>query len=302
MPQPYDYSLGVPSATESFLGGIQMAQKLRENKLQAEAAQAKLDAAARAKQYTADVAAIKNNPSPDALNELYLKYPEYGDDLKRITTVLTDQDKRTYGTILREAIIAKQRGASPDEIAAIYTKGEAAANTAGRDDIAKNFNQAAYMATNKAADDDFAARSLLNQFDPDGYKILYGSEGLTGFQQELAAAGIDPRSPEGRQKAKEYVELKTDPIVEMDTPTGGKFVGRQSEYYARYGKEAPKPQPTGTTPVKPRTFSNVTTLPTDLQPGDIVNGKRFIGGPTNEASSWEHPKGGQTGTPSGGFR
>lgn len=304
MPQPYDYSLGVPSATESFLNGIQMAQQFRQQKMAAEAQQAKLDAAARARQYTTDVAAIKDNPSPQALNDLYLKYPEYGDDLKRISGVMNEQDKQTYGTILRRAIIAKQQGKSADEIAGIYAEGATAAKNANRKDIAQNFDAASIMAKNPAANDDFAARSLLNQFDPEGYKILYGSEGLTSFQQDLQAAGIDPRSEEGRRRSEEYVRLKTDPIVEMETPNRGKFVGPQSEYYARYGKDAPKPDvKSSTPPVKPRVFSNVQTIPSDLQPGDIVNGKRFIGGPTNQPSSWESPKGGQTGSaPSGNFR
>jgi hypothetical protein len=34
------------------------------------------------------------------------------------------------------------------------------------------------------------------------------------------------------------VQLKIDPIVEMETPDQGKFVGPQSEYYRRYGTGA----------------------------------------------------------------
>lgn len=290
MPQPYDYSLGVPSATESFIGGIQMAQQLRQQKLAADAQQAKLDAAARARQYTTDVAAIKDNPSPQALNDLYLKYPEYGDDLKRISGVLNEQDKQTYGTILRRAIIAKQQGKSADEIAGIYAEGAAAAKNANRNDIAQNFDAAVIMAKNPAANDDFAARSLLNQFDPEGYKILYGSEGLTSFQQDIQAAGIDPRSEEGKGLAMQYVRNKADPWIETEVvnPSGQRvmFKGPQSVYMQNYGG--------GTAP----TQNNAPKV------GEVRGSYRYAGGDPANQKNWIKVEGGQTGAvaPSGNFR
>lgn len=190
-----------------------MAQQFRQQKMAAEAQQAKLDAATRARQYTTDVAAIKDNPSPQALNDLYLKYPEYGDDLKRISGVLNEQDKQTYGTILRRAIIAKQQGKSADEIAGIYAEGATIAKNANRNDIAQNFDAASIMAKNPAADDDFAARSLLNQFDPDGYKVLYEnkkepfiiSNGVAFLRAPLERLGADTEKlMNGSMTAEQY--------------------------------------------------------------------------------------------------
>lgn len=177
MPQPYDYSLGVPSATESFLGGIQMAQQLRQQKLAAEAQQAKLDAAARAKQFAIDVAAVQKDPSPQALNDLYTRYgTDYGTELDAVSKRLDERDKRTYSTFLSRAIDAKSKGASAEQVAAIYQEGAIAAKNSGREDIAQKFDAASNMAKDPNLNDDFAARSLLHKFDPDGYKVLYENE------------------------------------------------------------------------------------------------------------------------------
>lgn len=127
----------------------------------------------RANQFRVDIGAIKGDPSPQKLSELYLKYPEYGDDLDRVSKNMAAADRRTYGSILQKAIVAKQRGAPAEEIAAIYAEGSNAALNSGRNDVAERFNAAAEFAKNPSLDDDFAARSLLNQFDPEGYKVIY---------------------------------------------------------------------------------------------------------------------------------
>lgn len=213
MVAPYNYSLGVPSPTESFLGGVQAAQQFRQNRLQAEAQQAKLDEIARAKQFTIDVAEAKKDPSGEALNALYDKYPEYGSELKTASDRMDAADKKTYSLFLNRAISAKQRGASSDEIAAIYTEGAATAKNSGRNDIAEKFEAAAIMAKSPAADDDFAARSLLNQFDPDGYKVLYEnnkepfiiSNGVAFLRAPLERLGADTEKlMNGTMTAEQY--------------------------------------------------------------------------------------------------
>lgn len=242
MPQPYDYSLGVPSATESFLGGIQMAQQLRQQKLAAEAQQLKNEAAERARRFAIDVAEVQKDPSPGALDKLYSDYgADYGSELDAVAKRLDEKDKRTYSSILNRAIAAKQNGATADDVATIYQEGATFAKNSGRDDIAQNFEQASIIAKSPVANDDFAARSLLNKFDPEGYKVLYEnkkdpfiiSNGVAFLRAPLERLGADTEklmngsmtaeqynSVWGKDKAEKYIKTGTvDVAPAYNAPT-----------------------------------------------------------------------------------
>ena len=177
MVQPYDYSLGTPSTTESFLAGVQTYQ----NQQKANAARAAAEASARADQekidrarsFTTRAQEVAKDPSPEKLSALYADFTEYGADIDRFSKSLGEADKRTYGTILQRAIIAKDNGQNDQQVSTIYAQGAEAARASNRPDIAEKFDAAAKIALSPNMDDNFAARSLLNQFDPDAYKIAY---------------------------------------------------------------------------------------------------------------------------------
>ena len=109
---------------------------------------------------------------------------------------------------------------------------------------------------------------------------------LTSFAKDLRMRNIDINSPQGQQLYTQYIQNKIDPIIEMDTPSGRKFVGRESEYFRRFGGGAPSP-----TVPSPRTKEEYDALPP---------GTEFI---APDGSRRQKP-GGQTGAPtsSGGFR
>jgi hypothetical protein len=177
MVQPFDYTLKTPSTTESFLAGVQSYQ----NQQKAMAAQAAAEASARADQAKIDEAnnfsmrakEVAKDPSPEKLSALYADFPTYSAGINAFKASLSDTKKTTYGSILQNAIIAKDLGKNPEEIAAIYTKGAEAARNSNSPDIAEKFDFAAQLARNPNADDNFAAKSLLNAIDPDAYKIAY---------------------------------------------------------------------------------------------------------------------------------
>jgi hypothetical protein len=177
MVQPFDYTLKTPSTTESFLAGVQSYQ----NQQKAMAAQAAAEASARADQAKIDEAnnfrirakEVAKDPSPEKLSALYADFRTYGVDIDRFSKSLGEADKRTYGTILQRAIIAKDNGQNDQQVSTIYAQGAEAARASNRPDIAEKFDAAAKMALNPNMDDNFAARSLLNQFDPDAYKVAY---------------------------------------------------------------------------------------------------------------------------------
>lgn len=173
MVQPYDYSLGVPSPTESFLAGVQSFQGQQKANAASAAAQAEQEKVNRARNFSLKAQEVAKDPSPEKLSALYADFTEYGADIDRFSKNLGEADKRTYGSILQNAIIAKDNGRNDQEVSAIYTAGAEAARNSNRPDIAEKFDAAANIALNPNMDDNFAARSLLNKFDPDAYKIAY---------------------------------------------------------------------------------------------------------------------------------
>ena len=172
MVQPFDYTLKTPSTTESFLAGVQAYQNQQKAIAAQTAAQAEQDKVNRARNFSLKAQQVAKDPKPENLSSLYAEFPEYGADLDRFGKQLAANDRTTYGTILSDAIIAKDLGKTPEEIAAIYTKGAEAARNSQRTDIADKFDFAAQLARSPSADDNFAARSLLFKIDPDGYKLL----------------------------------------------------------------------------------------------------------------------------------
>jgi len=286
MVQPYDYSLGTPSTTESFLAGVQSYQNQQKVDAARVAAQAEQDKVNRARNFSLKAQQVAKDPKPENLSALYAEFPEYGADLDRFGKQLAANDRTTYGTILSDAIIAKDLGKTPEEISAIYTKGAEAARNSQRTDIAEKFDFAAQLARSPSADDNFAARSLLFKIDPDGYKLL--EEGKvkldTATIKNLEAEGFVRGTPEFREAMRrERTKITT-------TLPGGGFYSGSEEGLTRIlgGQPAPTNVQKGP-PRQPTTKEEFDKLP----PGAI-----FIdpNGVTREKP------GGQTGAPSGDFR
>ena len=197
MVQPFDYTLKTPSTTESFLAGIEAIQNQQKanasraavevsaqaDRARARADQAKID---EANNFRIRAQEVAKDPSPEKLSELYASFPTYGVDIDRFSKSLGEADKRTYGTILQRAIIAKDNGQNDQQISAIYAQGAEAAKASNRPDIAEKFEAASKMALSPDMNDNFAARSLLNQFDPDAYKVAYEQKSY----ENIAGIGI----------------------------------------------------------------------------------------------------------------
>jgi hypothetical protein len=84
MVQPYDYSLGTPSTTESFLAGVQSyqnQQKVDAARAAAQADQAKVD---RARLFSSKAQAVAQDPKPENLSALYAEFPEAIKRLKKL--------------------------------------------------------------------------------------------------------------------------------------------------------------------------------------------------------------------------
>ena len=286
MVQPFDYTLKTPSTTESFLAGVQAYQSQQKAIAAQTAAQAEQDKVNRARNFSLKAQQVAKDPKPENLSALYAEFPEYGADLDRFSKSLAANDKRTYGSVLQNAIIAKDSNKTPEEIAAIYTSGAEAARNSNRQDIAEKFDAAAKMALNPNMNDNFAARSLYNAIDPEGYKLIADSAVKldTSTIKELVAEGFVPGTPEFKAAlTRERTKVTT-------TLPGGGFYSGSEEGLTRIlgGQPAPTNVQKGP-PRQPTTKEEFDKLP----PGAI-----FIdpNGVTREKP------GGQTGAPSGNFQ
>ena len=288
MVQPYNYSLNIRSPGEAFMQGIQMGQAGRAMQAQAEEQRRLADKNRRLNEALAKL-------GPNARYEDYMAQVDANPDL---ADILLGQQK-TFSDARKNALFSAGEDAfmllrpdatgaiSPDAaIAKLEEKAQAFENSR-QPDIAKQLRDAAQgIKINPAA-----ARNTLGTMlafsDADKFKKIndaIGQSELTSFQKDLAAGGVDPNSEEGRRKARQYADLKVDPIVEMETPSGGKFVGRESVYFSLYGSDAEKPQPKALPKV-----------------GDVRGGYEFTGGDPSDQSNWVKVKGGQAATPPGTF-
>jgi hypothetical protein len=290
MVQPIDYATlagGFQSPQEAFTNTI----KLREYYLQQQKAaeEARL-AKEKAVQMEADLKDYTTNPDPQKLASLHLRYPVLKQGLDSYTQTLSDADKRTTTDFATQAFGLNRAGKTED-VLSLFDRYIVGAEK--RPAMVRTFKDAkeAYLKIEDPKAREALIGSVLASTGKEGldlYDKIWNAQDeieLTSFQKDLEAGGIPRNSPEGIEKARQYAELKIDPIVEMETPSGGKFVGRESAYFNLYGGGAEKPQ--------------IKAVP---KVGEVRNGYKFTGGDPADKSNWVKSEGGQTGAPSGGFR
>lgn len=278
MAGPFDYT--VQSPQNAFQSAYAFGQNIAAQQQAQQQAQLKAQQAAQAKQA---MQMVYDNPTPENVSKFYMAYPEYKEQFESARKPLTDAAKADDLDFSSRAMILLSNDKTEEADRLLQDRITALKNTPGKEQEA-----AATEAIAKAIKaDPKMGRQIFGMkiaaADPDLYKTVFAQADMTGFQKDLLAAGIDPNSEQGKAKAAEYVGLKVDPIVQMPTPSGGQFVGKQSEYYRMFGQNAPAPQPK--------------ELP---KVGEVRNGYRFNGGDPANKSNWS--KGDAGSNASGGFR
>lgn len=245
MVQPYNYSLNIKSPGEAFIEGIQIGQVGRANRMQAEQREREADKVRRLNgalaalgpnaTYADYMVQVRNNP--DLADVLLGQQKTFGDARKNALFGAGEQAfmllrPDAQGNISSEAAIAKL-----EESALAF-------ENSGEVDVAKQLRDSAQGIRANPATARNTLGVLMAFADPDRFKKI--NEGidradLTAFQKNLVAAGIDPNSERGRSLAEQFATNQADPLVELETPSGGKFVGPRSEYFRLYGADAPKP-------------------------------------------------------------
>lgn len=290
MVQPYNYSIDIESPGQAFLKGMQIGQagraaqaKAAEQEREADklrrlnAALAKLGPNATYADYMAEVRA-----NPDLADLLLGQQKTFSDARKN---AMFGAGEQAFMLLRPDA----QGNISPDAAIAKLEESALAFENSGESDIAKQLRDSAQgIRTNPAA-----ARGVLGTMlafaDADRFKKIndaIGQSELTAFQKNLAAAGIDPNSDRGRQLSEQFAVNQADPLVEVETPNGGKFVGPRSEYFRRYGGNAPAPS---TVPA-PKSLEEYNALPAGTQYRAPDGSLKVKGGQAGAAA------------PSGGFR
>ncbi len=281
MAQPFDYSIASPTAA------FQQAYTFGKVAQQQEAAQAEAARKAeRAKQAKAALQSIANDRSPENLARQLMLFPELKEQVAASESILSEAEKTSANQLRAEVLSLYKAGNKDAARARIETQMNAYKNTPGKEKEAAA-SEALLKSFDVNPDSVILPMSIqLAQSDEKLYKTLFENADLTGFQKDLIAAGVDPKSPKGLALSESYVANKADPLVEIETPNGGKFVGPRSEYFKRYGGNAPAPN---TIPA-PATKADYDALPPGTQYRAPDGSLKVKGGQTGNAA------------PSGNFR
>lgn len=276
MVQPIDYAKlvgGFQSPQESFMNVLQVRQAVLKREKEAE----------ETRLMKQDLEDYTSAPTPDKLANLYLRHKSLKDGLDSYTKTLSEANQGTTRDFAIKAFGLNLSG-DTDGTLNLFDQYATAAETSNLPEVARTMKDAkatfAKLETPEARE--ALIGSVLAGSGKDGleiYKELFKQGKLTSFQQNLRAAGIDENSPEGIEKARQFVDLQIDPIVEMVTPNGEKFVGRESAYFNRFGTNAAAPK-----------------VKAPPKVGEVRNGYRFNGGDPAEKSNYTKVEktGGQT--------
>ncbi len=279
MPDPNNYMIQSPMP--AFQQAYQFGQQIAAQRKAEQQAQLQQQQAAQAQR---DMQMVYDNPTPENISKFYLAYPAYKEQFAAAQAPLNEANKKANLDFSTQAFALLNAGKVDDVQQMVADRVKALRNTPGKEQEAGALEAVAkIIKTDPQAGKQLVGMSIA-AMDEGLYKTIFGQVDMTGFQKDLVAAGIDPNSPEGKARATEYVSLKTDPLVEMETPSGSKFIGRQSEYFARYGRNAPAP--------------SVKSVP---KPGDVKGDYKFIGGDPAKPENW-NKVGGGSGNAAGSFR
>ena len=276
--EPYNYNIESPQ--NAFQSAYAFGQNIAAQQAAQRQAQMQAQQQAQAKQA---MQMVYDNPTPENVSKFYMAYPAYKEQFETARKPLTDAARADDLDFSSRALVLLSNGKTDNVNQMLQDRITALKNTPGREQEAAATEAVAktIMADPQLGKQLFSMK--LAAADPELYKTVFAQADMTGFQKDLLAAGIDPNSEQGKAKAAEYVGLKVDPIVQMPTPSGGQFVGKQSEYYRLFGQNAPAPQ--------------AKDLP---KVGEVRNGYRFNGGDPANKSNWS--KGGASSNAGGGFR
>lgn len=198
MEQRFDNPMAAFGQAFQFVDGLRQRQAAEQQK-QMELEQQRQ----RQQMLSQSIQNIRTNPSPQAIADFYLQFPEMKASFDSYRGALAEGDKTTLTGAAREAIIAQRAGQSS---AGVFRKYAEAAKSSNRMDLAKQFEDAAAMADVSPEGADLTTRMFFQGVDPEGYKSIFEGAYDTAFLKELVAEGLKPGSREFQDALKKKRE------------------------------------------------------------------------------------------------
>ncbi len=244
--EPFNYTINTPNPNAIFAQAFNTGAGIRQ---QQEAQQAQAMQRDQAQRMATALSQLGPNATPADYQGLISQFPDFVKPLTERYQSFDDARKNALFGAGEKAFMLLRPGADgtidAEAAAAALETSAAAFENSNAPDIAKQLRDAAEGVRMNPGAAKQSLGMMLAFSDPERFKKVgdaIGAGDLTGFQKDLAAAGIDPTSDEGKTLARDFVRNKVDPIVTMETPSGRQFIGPQSVYMARFGAGAAPPQ------------------------------------------------------------
>lgn len=143
------------------------------------------------------IANLRMNPSPEAIAEFGLMFPEMKEQIDGYYKTLDTAKQNTQKQAMGEVIIAQRTG-QLDQIPVILERYAVAAENSRDPVLAKEFRDAVEFAKANPEAAAETARLRFGMIDPDGYKTLFdtGIDLDTSQIKNLIAEGLQPGTPE----------------------------------------------------------------------------------------------------------
>lgn len=234
MAEPYNYNIASPTDAfqKAFAFGTAIDQQQQQQAQQL---------AEKQKVQTA-LESIMKDRTPENLARNLLLVPSIKEQVLASESILNEAEKTANNQFRAEVIGLAKGGNIEAAKARLAAQAEGYRNTPGKEKEA-SAAQALLKTFDINPDSVIVPMTIqLAESNKDLYEALFKGSELTAFQKNLVAANIDPKSPRGIALAENFAVNQADPLVEIDTPNNTKFVGPRSEYFRRYGENAPQPR------------------------------------------------------------
>jgi hypothetical protein len=234
MAEPYNYNIAPP--TDAFQKAYAFGTAINQQQQQ------QAQQLAEKQKVQAALESIAKDRTPENLARNLLLVPSIKEQVLASESILNEAEKTANNQFRAEVIGLAKSGNIEAARLRLQKQAEGYAGTVGKEKEA-----AAAQALLKTFDINPESVILpmsiqLAESNKDLYKTLFDTAELTAFQKNLIAAKIPIDSPRGIELAENFAVNQADPLVEIMTPNNTKFVGPRSEYFRRYGENAPQPK------------------------------------------------------------
>jgi hypothetical protein len=234
MAEPYNYNIAPP--TDAFQKAYAFGTAINQQQQQ------QAQQLAEKQKVQAALESIAKDRTPENLARNLLLVPSIKEQVLASESILNEAEKTANNQFRAEVIGLAKSGNIEAARLRLQKQAEGYAGTVGKEKEA-----AAAQALLKTFDINPESVILpmsiqLAESNKDLYKTLFDTAELTAFQKNLIAAKIPIDSPRGIALAENFAVNQADPLVEIMTPNNTKFVGPRSEYFRRYGENAPQPK------------------------------------------------------------